>query len=72
MRITANDPQAVDAIVYWNDTPSYAFVAVDTDEGWGDQIVFDDAGKMVVEGDGPKIERVYGTFRVEFPRRGEA
>lgn len=72
MRITANDPGALDAVVYCNGVPSCAFVTVDTDEGWGDQIVRDVAGRIVADGDGPKIERIYGHFRVEFSRRGEA
>jgi hypothetical protein len=77
MRISAQDDTAADAVVYWNGKPCYWFVTVDTDEGWGDKLVVDAAGKVVVERDPdtresrPKIERVYGDLRVEFPRRDE-
>jgi hypothetical protein len=54
------------AHVFYEGIPVNGVIELDTDAGWMDVLVTDDAGKFIVEGDSVKVERMFGEITVSF------
>lgn len=52
--------------VFYEGIPVKHAVELDTDEGWIDVLVADDAGRLIREGDSWKTERLHGEITISF------